>query len=98
MQRIAGQYADRKQAANMPSIPFFPPPPDTVSTAAREALRNRPRAPRAEDLEIHPGMCAAVQRDLGAIQLARHGGRMEERAVDSVPVRVVTPPDVSDTS
>src|ERR1700730_10765141 len=98
MQRIAGQYADRKQVANMPSIPFFPPPPDTVSTAAREALRNLPSASGPEDLEIHRGMCAAVQRDLGAIQLARHGVRMEERAVDSVPVRVFTPPDVSDRS
>jgi len=82
----------------MTSILFFPPPPDTVSAAAREALRNLPSTAGPEDLEIHRGMCAAVQRDLGAVQLARHGVRMEERAVGSVPVRVFTPPDVSDRS
>ncbi len=80
----------------MTSIPRLPPPPDTVSTAAREALRNLPSASGPEDLEIHREMCAAVQRDLGAIQLARHGVRMEERTVDSVPVRVFTPSVVSD--
>ena len=80
----------------MTSIPSFPPPPDTVSTAARDALRNLPSVSGPEDLEIHRGMCAAVQRDLGAIQLARHGVRMAERAVASVPVRVFTPSVVSD--
>lgn len=79
----------------MTSSLFFPPAPNTVSMAAREALRNLPSASGPEDLEIHRGMCAAVQRDLGAIQLERHGVRMEERAVGPVPVRVFSPPTMS---
>src|SRR6266850_361727 len=80
----------------MTSSLFFPPAPNTVSMAAREALRNLPSASGPEDLEIHRGMCAGVQRELGAIQLARHGVRMEERAVGLVPVRVFSPPSTSD--
>src|ERR1700724_264855 len=80
----------------MTSTPPPPPPPDTVSTAAREALRSLPAAAGPADLETHRGMCAAVQRELGATQLARHGVYMEERTVDSIPVRVFTPRDIGD--
>src|SRR5882757_9659958 len=83
---VLQKNADRKQVVNMTSISSLPPPPDTVSTAACEALRNLPSASGPEDLEIHRGMCAAVQRELGAVQLAHHGVRMEERAIGLVPV------------
>src|ERR1700730_6442847 len=91
MQRIAIPHW-KLQATTMPPSHFFPSPPTTVSEAARDALRNLPSAVGPEDLELHRGMCAAVQRELGAIQLARHGVRMEERAVGLVPVRVFSPP------
>jgi epsilon-lactone hydrolase len=75
----------------MTSTPRFPPLPSTVSTPAREALQNFPSAAGPDDLEIHRGMCARVQRELGATQLARHGVRMEERTVGTVPARVFSP-------
>jgi monoterpene epsilon-lactone hydrolase len=39
-------------------------------------------------------MCARVQRELGTIQLERHGVQMREAAIGGVPVRVFTPPEM----
>jgi epsilon-lactone hydrolase len=70
------------------------PSPETVSAAAQEALRSLPSASGPEDLEIHRAMCAAVQRELGAIQLERHRVQMREAAIAGVPVRIYSPPDM----
>jgi epsilon-lactone hydrolase len=79
---------------SMTSTLSNPPSPKTVSAAAQQALRNLPSASGPEDLEIHRGMCACVQRDLGKIQLERHGIRMLETVIGGVPVRVFTPPTI----
>lgn len=68
-----------------------PPSPETVSPAAREALRNLPDAAGPQDLQAHRAMCAELQRTLGGNQMERHGVRMEESAIAGVPVRIYVP-------
>ena len=72
------------------------PGPKTVSPAAQEALRCLSDAPEPEDLEVNRGLCEAVQRDLGALQLERHGVRMQEATIGGVPARIYTPPSLPD--
>lgn len=67
------------------------PSPETVSPAAREALRNLPDAAGPEDLQAHRAMCAELQRTLGGSQMERHGVRMEESVIAGVPVRIYVP-------
>lgn len=67
------------------------PPPSTVSVAAQQALRNLPDAAGPEDLKAHRELCAEVQRDLGTVQLARHGVQMAESTIAGVPVRIFSP-------
>lgn len=69
-----------------------PPPPETVSPAARKALQNLPDATGPEDLQAHRAMCAELQRTLGGSQMERHGVRMDESAIEGVPVRIYLPP------
>jgi epsilon-lactone hydrolase len=83
-----------RQAESVTSIITHAPSPETISSAAQETLRSLSYAPDPEDLEIHRGMCERVQRELGAIQLERHGVRMEESAIAGVSVRIFTPPVV----
>ena len=69
-----------------------PPSPETVSATAREALLNLPDATGPDDLQAHRAMCAELQRTLGGSQMERHGVRMEESAIEGVPVRIYVPP------
>jgi epsilon-lactone hydrolase len=70
------------------------PSPKTVSAAAQEVLRGLSNVAGPEDLEIHRGMCARVQRELGAVQLERHGVQMRESSIAGVAVRIFTPGEI----
>jgi len=83
-----------KVAQAMASTLSNAPSPETVSAAAQEALRGLPDTSGPEDLETHRGMCARVQRELGAILLERHGVHMQVAAIAGVPVRVFTPAEM----
>ena len=85
-----------KIPAPMTSTIIRAPGPKTVSPAAQEALRCLSDAPEPEDLEVNRGLCEAVQRDLGALQLERHGVRMQEATIGGVPARIYTPPSLPD--
>src|SRR5947207_2754463 len=85
-----------KIPAPMTSTIIRAPGPKTVSPAAQEALRCLCDAPEPEDLEVNRGLCEAVQRDLGALQLERHGVRMQEATIGGVPARIFTPPSLPD--
>ena len=67
------------------------PAPPTVSPEARRALESLPDVGGPEDLVEHRALCDRVQRELGAIQLARHGVRMREQDVAGVPARIYAP-------
>lgn len=69
-----------------------PPAPATVSPEARRALASLPDAAGPADLVAHRALCAQVQRELGAIQMERHGVRMSADELAGVPVRIFTPP------
>ena len=68
-----------------------PPAPATVSPEAQRALASLPDAAGPADLVAHRALCAQVQRELGAAQMARHGVRMSEDELAGVPVRIFTP-------
>jgi len=68
------------------------PAPLTVSSEARRALEGLSAAATPEDLTAHRAMCDRVQRELGSIQLARHGVQMHEGEVAGVAVRIYVPP------
>jgi acetyl esterase/lipase len=70
------------------------PSPKTVSAAALDALRGLSNDPGPLDLETHRGMCARVQRELGAVQLERHRVRMHESSIAGVAVRIFTPAEI----
>jgi len=70
------------------------PSPKTVSSAAQDALRSFSNDSGPQDLEIHRGMCARVQRELGTVQLERHRVQMQESSIAGVAVRVFTPAEI----
>jgi len=70
------------------------PSPKTVSAAAQEALRGLSNDSGPEDLEVHRGMCARVQRELGTALLERHGVQMQESSIAGVAVRIFTPAQI----
>jgi epsilon-lactone hydrolase len=67
------------------------PAPMTVSPEARRALVSLPDVAGPGDLTAHRALCDRVQRELGAIQLERHGVRMSGGDVAGVPVRTYVP-------
>jgi monoterpene epsilon-lactone hydrolase len=78
----------------LPDVLRRAPIPATVSAAAAEALGRSARQPAEGDLPSQRAVCAGVQRELGAVQLARHGVAMTEDVIAGVPVRVFTPSQI----
>lgn len=75
----------------LPEILRHAPIPRTISEGAVSALRRSAMQPAEGDLESQRAVCAGVQRDLGARQLARYGVDMVEDEIAGVPVRIFTP-------
>jgi monoterpene epsilon-lactone hydrolase len=82
---------DKSARFELPEVLRRAPIPRTISDDAVSALRRSAIQPAEGDLESQRAVCARVQRELGAIQLARYGVDMTEDEIAGVPVRILTP-------
>ena len=83
--------ADAAGRFEWPELLRTAPAPTTISAAAREALAIAATQRASDDLERQRALCAQVQEELGAVQIARYGVEMAEDRIGGIPVRTFIP-------